>query len=191
MFIFNIFLASLTYFSFKKAFGILGHNVITVGGGYKNGLPKDIYLSDNSIQIYSVFLFFLGAVFLIALLWSSKKQSQEGQYEDEKGLRNIVAIVVSLLVTFMTPLFIMIAMFQDQVSGMFYGMIFALLMVELYFGRASSKTLMISLILLYLGAGTAYTFIFNGAVIFLIVAVASRLMRSLYGEPVVRDSISD
>ena len=191
MFVLNTFIASLIFFLFKGAYAVLGHEAFTVGTRYGNhGHRSEMPVSDAFLPYYIGFLILMGIFFFVSILWYNKQKAQEGQLEEDKGLRNLDSIVVSLFIASITPVFIMVIMFQNQVSGMFYGMIFLLLMLELYFGRTSTKTLMLSLLLLYLGTGTEYTFILNGAGIFLIVAVASRLARSLYGEPVIRDSIA-
>ena len=192
MFVLNIFLASLIFFLFKGAYAVLDHEYFTVGTRYGHqGHISAMPVSDAFLPYYVSFLIFMGIFFVISIFWYNKKKVQERQPEDEKGLQDLGTIGTSLLINNITPLFMIIAMVQSHIPSMFYAMITMLLIVELYFGRTSSTTLMLSLFLLYLGDGTAYSFLFNGAVILLIVAVASRLARSLYGEPVIKDSLAD
>ena len=185
MFILNIFLATATFLAFDKAFGIMGHNLITFKPGYRNGRATELYLSDASVNLYSNFLFVLGVMLFLLLLLTNKIKVEGGQRDEDKGVQNFNAVVVSLFINSITPLFITIALFQEHVAGLFYVMIAVLIMVEIYFKRDSGITLMISLLLLYISDGSVYIFLLNAAVVFLMVGIASRLARSVYGEPYI------
>lgn len=189
---FNIFLASLTFFLFKAANDVLGNNIFTVRTHYRSTQPTEVVMSDAMVSYYAGFLFIMGVIFLLVLFWSNFKQRLEDLPAEEKTIRKLDVLGASVVLNSITPILILSALLQEHVSGTFYGAIVLLLVVELYFKRVSSITLSLSLLLLYLSDGTEYTFLLNGAIIFLMLSVASRLVQSVYGKrPIDKNALGN
>jgi len=189
---FNIFLASLTFFLFKAANDVLGNNIFTVRTHYRSTQPTEVVMSDAMVSYYAGFLFIMGVIFLLVLFWSNFKQRLEDLPAEEKTIRKLDVLGASVVLNSITPILILSALLKEHVSGTFYGAIVLLLVVELYFKRVSSITLSLSLLLLYLSDGTEYTFLLNGAIIFLMLSVASRLVQSVYGKrPIDKNALGN